>query len=265
MLIAQITDLHIRAKGARAYGGEIDTAERLAQAIDFINSFDPRPDLVLATGDLIDLGRPEEYTHLRELLDRLVVPYHVIPGNHDHRDHMRAAFADHAYLPRQGFLHYTIEDHPIRLIGLDTMDPGKTGGLMCEARTAWLAARLDEQPQRPTVIFMHHPVHDTGIIEMDGIRCEGAEAMGAVVKRHDNIERILCGHLHRATIMRWYGTVSASMPATAPEVALTIDGRGLHGWRPAPPHVGMHLWRPGIGLISHFVAVTGERVRKFAY
>jgi hypothetical protein len=89
--------------------------------------------------------------------------------------------------------------------------------------------------------------------------------MGAVVKRHDNIERILCGHLHRATAMRWNGTISASVPATAPEVALTIDGRGLHGWYPAPPHVGLHLWRPGVGLISHVAAVTGETARKFAY
>jgi len=265
MLIGQITDLHVRARDALAYGGEVDTAARLNQAIDFLNAFDPRPDLVLATGDLIDLGRAEEYANLRALLNRLAMPYFVVPGNHDHREHMRSAFADHAYLPRQGFLHYTVEDRAIRLIGLDTLDQGKIGGLMCDERTAWLAARLAEQPQRPTLLFMHHPVHDTGIIEMDRIRCDGAKRMGAVVKRYDNIERILCGHLHRATQMRWCGTISASTPATAPEVALTIDGRGLHGWRPAPPHVGLHLWHPGVGLISHVVAVTAEAARKFAY
>lgn len=265
MLIAQITDLHIRAKGALAYSGRIDTGARLTQAIDYLNAFEPRPDLVLATGDLIDLGTAAEYAHLRELLSRLTLPCYLIPGNHDHREHLRAAFADHAYLPRQGFLHYTIEDRPVRLIGLDTHDPGKVGGLMCEARTAWLDARLAEQPKRPTVIFMHHPVHETGIVGMDRVRCEGAERMGAVVRRYDNIERVLCGHLHRTTQVRWCGTISASVPATAPEVVLAIDGMGPFGWRNSPPHIGIHLWRDGVGLISHVATVTDATPYPFAY
>ena len=34
-------------------------------------------------------------------------------------------------------------------------------------RLGWLKARLDEQPDRPTFIFMHHPPFPTGLQHMD--------------------------------------------------------------------------------------------------
>jgi 3',5'-cyclic AMP phosphodiesterase CpdA len=265
MLIAQITDLHIRRPGELAYSGEIDTAERLERAVAFINGFRPRPDLVLATGDLVDFGRTEEYQNLRRILEHLAPPVYLIPGNHDSRAGLREVFADHDYLPADGFLHYTIEHLPVRLIGLDTMDPGKPSGLLCADRLSWLEARLGEQPERPTLIFMHHPPFLTGIKEMDDLRCFGGERMGEVVRRHPQVERVICGHLHRATQMRWYGTIAASTPATAPEVALTLNGHGEHGWEPTPPYVGFHLWQGAAGLVSHLAEVRESRVRPFRY
>ena len=102
-------------------------------------ALDPRPDVVLATGDLVEGGKPEEYALLRLLLAPLAMPVHLIPGNHDARDALREAFADHAYLPPTGFLHYTIETLPVRLIALDTLVPGKTTRRACAASgsTGW--------------------------------------------------------------------------------------------------------------------------------
>ena len=265
MLIAQITDLHIRRSGDLAYSGEIDTAARLESAVAFLNAFRPRPDVVLATGDLVDYGKPEEYRNLRRILDGLTQPLYLIPGNHDSRAGLREAFADHAYLPRDGFLHYTVEHLPLRLIGLDTLDAGKPSGLMCAERIQWLDERLSEQPRRPTLIFMHHPPFMTGIKEMDELWCFGGNRMGEVVARHAQVERVVCGHLHRATQMRWYGPIALSTPATAPEVALTLNGHGAHGWEAAPPQVGFHLWQGEAGLVSHVATVREGAVRPFRY
>ena len=113
MLIAHITDLHLRTEGEMAFNGHVDTAARLAQAVDFLNGFKPAPDLVLVTGDLVDFGKPEEYANLRRVLDRLQAPAYLIPGNHDNRENLRRAYADHAYLPKAGFLHYVVEGHPV--------------------------------------------------------------------------------------------------------------------------------------------------------
>jgi 3',5'-cyclic AMP phosphodiesterase CpdA len=266
MLIAHITDTHVRREGELAYSGKIDTARRLEDAVVFINRFRPRPDIVIATGDLVDYGQPEEYANLRRILGRLEAPLYLIPGNHDKRDTLRAAFADHPYLPKDGFLHYAVEDRPLRLIGLDTLDPGKGSGLLCDERLAWLDARLAEAPKRPTFIFMHHPPYLTGMTEMDELKCFGGEKMGAVVARHPQVERVVCGHLHRATQMRWYGTVASSNPATAPEVALNLRKEGVHGWIETPPYVGFYLWQGEGGLISHVAAVGGDAtVTPFRY
>jgi 3',5'-cyclic-AMP phosphodiesterase len=82
MLIAQITDSHIVPKGAHWKNEpETEIASRLSQAIDFLNSLNPRPDVVIFTGDAVDEG------HFRELIEPLKIPLFVIPGNHDDRVH----------------------------------------------------------------------------------------------------------------------------------------------------------------------------------
>ncbi len=106
MLIAQISDPHIRPAG-QLYQGVADSNRMFEEAIDHLHGLDRKPDLVLLTGDLVDDGRPDEYAQVRHLLAKLTIPYLVIPGNHDHRENFRAAFADHAYLPAEGALHYS--------------------------------------------------------------------------------------------------------------------------------------------------------------
>ncbi|HKU95787.1 MAG TPA: phosphodiesterase, partial [Vineibacter sp.] len=165
MLIAQISDTHIKPEGQIAYG-RVDTAVFLAKAVAHLNALQPRPDMILVTGDLVDAGAPVEYTRLRTLLAPLEMPFYLIPGNHDARDPLRAAFADHRYLPASGFLQYTIEAQAVRLIALDTLVPGKGHGELCTERLDWLEARLAEQ-DRPTILFMHHPPFECGLAYMD--------------------------------------------------------------------------------------------------
>src|ERR1700753_4289648 len=130
MLIAHITDTHITSPGTLLMG-MVDTASALERAVAAINRLDPSPDAIVLTGDLVESGAPEEYKHLRALLAPLHTPIFAIVGNHDARETMREAFIGDGYLPRQGFLNFTIEDHPLRIIGLDTLVPGKGGGAMC--------------------------------------------------------------------------------------------------------------------------------------
>ena len=82
MLVAQITDLHVAPDGSfmREF---VDSNVLLARAVEYLNSMTPRPDVVLATGDLTDHGTSEEYALLREILGALEIPLYLIPGNHD--------------------------------------------------------------------------------------------------------------------------------------------------------------------------------------
>jgi len=255
VLIAQITDTHIKPEGSLAYQ-RVDTAGFLARAIDHILHLDPRPDAVLATGDLVDGGTAEEYQRLRRLLAPLPMPVYLIPGNHDDRDVMRREFADHAYMPRTGFIQYVVDEGPVRLIAIDTLLPGSAGGIVDAERIAWLDARLAEARTKPTLIFMHHPPFRTGIAYMDTIGLQGADALADVVRRHAQVERVACGHLHRSIQSRWAGTVASTAPSTAHQVVLDIREEADLGFALEPPGYALHLWRDGT-LVSH-VATVGD-------
>lgn len=252
MLICQITDLHITPKGAPLLG-QIETADYLRKAVDHVNRLDPRPDVVLVSGDLTDKGSAPEYDHLRELLAGLAMPFYLIPGNHDARGSLRAAFPDHAYLGAgDGFVNYVIEDWPVRLVALDSTIPGKPGGEMCPDRLAWLDATLAAAPDRPTIVFMHHPPFKTAVAHMDAMGLEGGPAMEAVIRRHPQVERVLCGHLHRPIQMRFGGSIASTAPSTAHQVVLdlTVPGHSS-AWNREPAAVQLHLFLPGMGIVSH--------------
>src|SRR6266550_4232694 len=128
---------------------------------------------IVAPGELL-YGRVDtaEFQHLRTLLAPLAMPVFVIPGNHDAREPLRAAFAGDGYLPADGFLQFAIEDYPVRLVALDTLTPGEGGGLLCSTRLAWLDHVLASAPARPVLLMMHHPPFLTGIERMDGPVCK---------------------------------------------------------------------------------------------
>lgn len=251
MIIAQITDFHIKARGKLAYR-VVDTATSLAAAVAAIAALDPAADLVIATGDLTDGGLPEEYELLRELLAPLPQPVYVIPGNHDEREAMRHAFRGDRYLPAHGFLQYTVEDRPLRLVALDTLLPGESGGRLCAERLDWLDRTLAQAPDRPTAIIMHHPPFPTGIVHMDRIGLDGADGFAAVVARHPQVERVFCGHLHRSIQARIGGhAVASTAPSTAHQIALDLRPDGPSAFIMEPPGYQLHAWRPGTGVITH--------------
>lgn len=255
MLIAQVTDTHIKANGRLAYG-KVDSAEKLARCVEHLNGLLTPPDIVVMTGDLVDSGRPEEYAVLCRLIEPFEMPVYVIPGNHDERRAFKEAFADHDYLPSDGgFLHYVIEDYPLRLIGLDTTIPGEEGGEMCVERLAWLDARLQQEPERPTVILMHHPPFLTGIKNMDVNNCKGGDALGAMIQRHPQVIRLLCGHVHRAIQVHWYGVTASIGPSPSHSVAYNLREDAPHDFLLEPPACDIHYWREDTGLITHLIFI----------
>lgn len=248
-VIAQITDLHIGLPGSRV-DERYRTAEHLERAVAHLNALEPRPDVVVATGDLVDVGTAEEYARLRALLAPLAMPVHLVPGNHDDREALRAAFPGR--LPAAGFLHYAVDDHPVRLLALDTHVPGAPGGMICEERARWLAERLAEQPERPTVIFMHHPPFRTGMQAMDGMGLQGAERVERAVAPYGNVERLLCGHLHRPIVRRFADTIASTCPATAHQLALDLASAGKVATVMGTPACQLHVWfGPEDGLVTH--------------
>lgn len=248
MLIAQMSDPHFLPSGTLAFG-KVDVAGCLERAIDHLNALDPPPDLVLITGDLTNDGDVPVFAELAERLDRLIAPYYPLPGNHDQREAMRLAFGHLDCLPGDGRLCYVVDDWPIRIIALDTLVEGRPSGRLGPDQLAWLERRLKEKSRKPTLVALHHHPFRSGIGHMDRSMLRDADDLAAVVVRHAQIERVLCGHIHRPVQQRFAGTIAQSALAVAHQTQLVFgDGRGP--WICEPPAVLLHYWN-GARVVTH--------------
>jgi len=264
MLIAQLSDLHLRLPGQKAYR-VVETAAMLPPAVAALNRFKPQPTITLISGDLTDTAQSQEYAHLQGTLAQLQMPYFILPGNHDSREELIAAFPEHTYLRQMsGFVQYAIEDYPLRILALDTVVPMHTYGELCQTRLDWLAHKLAEQPRRPTLIVMHHPPFATGITHMDAVGLlKGGPELEALVSRYTNVERILCGHVHRSLFRRFAGTVASVCPSPAHQLALDLRPDGASGFILEPPGFHLHKWQDR-ALVTHH-AVIGDYPGPYAF
>ncbi|WP_343649639.1 phosphodiesterase [Herbaspirillum sp.] len=258
MILGQISDLHIKTDGKKSYR-VVDTAESLRRCVAQVNGLKQRPDVLVITGDLVDFGKPPEYACLRELLAPLTMPYYLLPGNHDERNALRAAFPEHAYLQQGGErIEYVVEDYPVRIVALDTVIPRASGGELSVQSMRWLDEVLAQQPERPTVIAMHHPPFTTGIGHMDDMGLVNPRVLEAVVKKHPQVERILCGHLHRSIQRRFAGTLATTCPGVSHQVQLDLDPQAPSCFVMEPPGYQLHWWdAQARSLVSH-TAFIGE-------
>jgi len=252
VLIAHISDLHIKPPGRLAYG-RVDTALSLAHTIRALNNLSPRPDWVLISGDLVDSGREEEYRQLKALLDQLSLPWHLAIGNHDDRAAMRTVFGGPHQADDNTFFQYRTSLGEMELIVLDSANPPDSGGHLCPQRLAWLESALDATRDSPVLIMMHHPPFISGIGHMDAISldAESGKALARLIKAYPNVERILCGHLHRHSLTRFAGTIVQSCPSTAHQVVLDLRPDAASAFTLEPPSFLLHQWQPGYGLVSH--------------
>ncbi|HZI82442.1 MAG TPA: phosphodiesterase [Casimicrobiaceae bacterium] len=256
MLICQLSDLHVRAPGQLAYR-RVDTATYVRRCVSQIASLVPSPDAIVVTGDLADRGAPEEYEHVLALLAPLAMPVHVIPGNHDDRMALREAFPSCGSGAAQDFVQYVASVGPIKLIALDTLVPREGGGMLCEARLAWLESALQRCSSSPVVVLMHHPPFTTGIGYMDAVGLETAYPLEPIIRRHPNIERILCGHLHRTIMQRFGGTIAVTCPSPAHQVALDFAPGTEPCFVMEPPGYLMHRWTEQSGCTT-YASVLGD-------
>ena len=253
--IAQITDTHIRSPEIPSFF-DFDPVDFLNNAVARIQSLPTRPDAVIVTGDLVDCGREDEYEMFLEILEPLEMPIYVIPGNHDDRENLRKVFCPtHGYLPAKDFLHYVVEDFPLRLIALDTMIVGEDGGTLCEERLNWLEARLNEAKETPTLIFMHHPPFFIHMTEMDDCNCRHGDKLRALLKDHPQVLRVTCGHVHRTIDARWEYAVVGISPSTVHQIHLDFSPDTLTKYIMEPPGCLFHILDEAQRLITHTIPI----------
>jgi 3',5'-cyclic-AMP phosphodiesterase len=253
MLIAQVTDIHL---GFEPDNPSEFNRKRLDQVIRRLVAMSPQPDLLLATGDLVDRGDSDSYRRLRNALDACPFPVWFCVGNHDVRENFSAWYPDIPVV--DGFIQYEVETETLRLLVLDTLEEGRHGGASCDVRANWLSNRLSEKPDSPTIIVMHHPPVEVGVDWMNTHPDEPwVQRFTAAIAGHHQIVGIVCGHVHRPISVSWRGTTVSICASSAPQVALDLstidpdkpDGRSMI--IADAPAFALHRWN-GQALVSHF-------------
>jgi Icc protein len=252
ILLAQISDLHISVGS-----GDRAPARRLEAVVAAVAALDPAPDAMVATGDLVQHGSPAEYERVRELLGPLRMPIHVLPGNHDDRDALRAALLPGEPPGPSGFVQYVRRAGPLRLVVCDTTEPCRDGGRLCAERMGWIARALADDRETPTLVAMHHPPLVTGIRGMDAIGLDHPTRaeLDDVLSHAPNIHRVLAGHVHRAMLATCGGCPVFTCPSVDVAIALDLSGGAELSVRDEPPAFALHLLASG-GLTTHVQPVA---------
>ncbi len=261
MILVQISDTHIDEPGTLVYG-HFETSVALRKTVTAINAMDPAPDLVLHTGDIASHGSVPRYEAFREIMDDLSVPYALVTGNHDDRDALKNVFGNTDALPTQDpFLQYVIDGFPVRIVCCDSVIAGEPAGEMCDERCAWLDETLAQAPDSPTIVALHHPPFYGG---MTGTSAKGllrgGPAMAAILKKHDQVVRVLAGHVHRPITAPFGGTIAFAGPTTCYPFGMDMGSERVLNIVHEPPAFAVHAWLPdatpdGAGLITHVLPV----------
>jgi 3',5'-cyclic AMP phosphodiesterase CpdA len=214
MIIAQISDSHIDPQSDMLEHRLRD----LRCVVDNLNNLNPAPDIVIHTGDVVHNGSQEKYDLALTILGDIRVPLHVCAGNRDDRNLIAKNFrTGRDIAPGSGFLQYSIDDYPVRLIALDTLCATTKMGDYCQERADALSRILAEEPQKPTALFMHHPpfeiVNSKYRFQFDD--WDKVDHLARVLKKHDQVKQLFCGHTHRNSNGEILGVPASTVPSIA--------------------------------------------------
>ncbi|MDJ1017590.1 MAG: metallophosphoesterase [Paracoccaceae bacterium] len=218
MPLILLNDLHLRDPGMSPEAAA--HAERVGTCLDRALALRPDAGRCIINGDLADAGEVGAYRWLKARLDALPIPCSLTLGNHDARTAFQSVFGG------SGFVQSTAPFGGLRLIFLDTLDPGSDGGALCGDRLAWLDHELGSAGPAGVCIFMHHPPCDIGDPVLDPIRLSNAEDFAAVLQCHNNVRHICFGHVHRTIFLTWNGIPCAGLGALVASASAMSQGRG---------------------------------------
>lgn len=221
--IAHLSDTHFLG-GSAKWGGVIDTDSQVESALRQLKRSGRRPDAIVLTGDLTDLGEPDAYARLRALVepvaDELGAEIVWVMGNHDERGVYSRQLFDQELPGRD-------EDHPqdrvydvrgLRIIAFDSTVPGYHHGDIDEAQLRWLAEVLADPAPHGTLLALHHPPLETPLELMNILQLRHRDELAEVLRGSD-VRAILGGHFHYST----FGLFSGIPVSVASATCTTMD------------------------------------------
>jgi 3',5'-cyclic AMP phosphodiesterase CpdA len=193
-LFVQISDTHIGFhKDANP-----DVNGTLSATIDLVNGMHEQPALILHTGDITHLSKPEEFDLAQQLLGRLrATELHTVPGEHDVADSTVTEYFNRFGKASGNKGYYSFDHAGVHFVALVNVLQAKDGGsgYLGDEQLAWAKADLiGRSSSTPIVVFAHMPLWD--IYEPWGWRTSDSEALLGELRRFGSVT-VVNGHIHQ--------------------------------------------------------------------
>lgn len=254
-VLVHISDTHLLA-GNRPLGGRYDTAANLEATLRAVERTGIRPDAIVFTGDLTDLGEPEAYAALRAEVEpfaaRLGAPLVWVAGNHDERPALRAGLLDEE--PTEQPVTGVWDLEGLRLIALDSTVPGWHHGDIDPEQLAWLAQILAEPAPLGTLLALHHPPLPNHIPFFDILELRHQSELAEVIAGTD-VRGILAGHLHYSTSGTFAGVPVSVAAATCYTMNLQRPADRVNGMDAGQSFQLVHVYDD---TVTHAVVPVGD-------
>ncbi|SDQ21919.1 phosphodiesterase [Microbacterium sp. cf332] len=254
-VIVHLSDTHLLAAGA-ALGGRYDVEANLAATLAAVERTGVRPDALVFTGDLTDLGEPDAYRRLRDavepLADRLGAPVVWVAGNHDERGAMRSGLFDGP--ADDGPLTGVWDLAGLRLVALDSSVPGWHHGEIDAQQREWLRGILSEPAPHGTILALHHPPIPSHVPLFDILELRDQDALAEAIAGSD-VRAILAGHLHYSTSGTFAGVPVSVASATCYTMNLQRPPQEVNGMDAGQAFQLVHVYDD---VITHTVVPVVE-------
>lgn len=207
--ILQVTDTHLFADTAHTLLG-INTHQSYHAVLDAILEQNQPIDLIVATGDLVQDQSPQAYQHFVQGINRISAPCVWLPGNHDYQPAMVRVLKVEGISCEKEIL---IGDE-WQILMLDSQLQDVPHGELSEQQLEWMKSCLDKQPQRTTVIMLHHHPLPSGCTWLDQHSLRNSHTLADYLKGYPQVKAMLCGHIHQEMDENWHGIRLLATPST---------------------------------------------------
>ena len=260
--LLHLSDTHLRAPGARLFD-VIDGAERMQRTLASIVDSGVRPDALIFTGDLADLGEPEAYTRLRSLVEPAAAAIGArvmwVMGNHDDRVAFRSRLLDDESGDAAPYDRVE-EIDGLRIVTLDSSVPGHHHGEVSDEQLDWLAQGLREPAPLGTVLAMHHPPVPAVLDLAASVELREQRRLAKVLRGTD-VRAVIAGHLHYSTFATFAGIPVSVASSTCYAQDLTVPVGGTRPQDGAQSYNLVHLYDDTV--VHSVVPVDVPRVLEY--
>ena len=206
--LLQITDTHLFANREKDLLG-IKTVKSYDAVIKHAAKYAGKCSAVLCTGDLSQDHSAQSYVDFSDRIKTLKMPCYWLPGNHDMQEVMLPSLLSEGLAQAKQII-----SEYWQIILLDSQVSGVPYGHLSESQLTFLKEKLQQYPNKHTLIAVHHHVLPVGSAWLDQHILKNNEQFIALISQFNNVNAVLSGHVHQDFDIEHKGVRYLTSPST---------------------------------------------------